>query len=218
MVDAAYRRLRDDIIGGRFNAGEKLRVEHLRAEYDVGTTPLREALSKLTAERLVHSIGHRGFRVAPMSLAELEDITEMRVLLETRAVEESVRRGDVDWEGRLAAAHHLLCRFDEALRGVSPPSTAEWERKNADFHEALVSACESPWLLSLRGLLYDQHRRYRFLAIREMPSHTRDVASEHRQIFDAALARNIRHAVDLSAVHIRQTAQQLRGSLAQRLT
>lgn len=217
LVDAAYRRLRDDIIEGKFEAGEKLRVEHLRAEYSFGTTPLREALSRLTSERLVHAIGRRGFRVAPMSLAELEDITETRILLETRALEASLENGDVEWEGRLAAAYHKLFRSDETLRDRSPTSTIDWEKKNAEFHEALVSACRSPWLLALRELLYDQHRRYRFMAIRVHPSHTRNVAKEHKDIYDAVLARNSKKAITLSAEHIRATAKQLRGSLAKAL-
>ncbi|HEU4409586.1 MAG TPA: GntR family transcriptional regulator [Polyangiaceae bacterium] len=217
LADAAYRSLRHDIITGRLAAGERLRVEHLRDAYGVGATPLREALSRLAAERLVVASGQRGFRVAPMSLAELDDVTETRVLLETRALEDSLARGDVAWEARLVAAHHTLQRYDGRLRAdKSPANVVEWEGHNAAFHEALVGACRSPWLRALRDLLYDQHRRYRFLSAAQT-HRGRGVSDEHRAIFEAAIARDVPRTVALSAEHIRGTARALRAALAKRL-
>src|SRR5690349_20437452 len=82
LIESAYRKLRRDIVEGRFAPGEKLRVEHLKDDYGVGAGTLREALSLLVADALVVSQCQRGFRVAPMSLADFEDITRTRVMLE----------------------------------------------------------------------------------------------------------------------------------------
>lgn len=216
LTDVAYQRLRQEIIAGRFAAGSRLRVEHLRDEYELGATPLREALSRLAAERLVDAIGQRGFRVAPMSLAELADITETRVLLEGQALEQSIERGGIDWEARVVAAHHAVARLDAQNKTSAPPTPSEREARNTDFHDALVSACGSRWLLELRGIVYDQHRRYRYLAF-EHYSGSRDLAKEHRGIFDAALKRDPARAKKLVAEHIRATATALRKALAERL-
>ena len=223
LVDVAYQSLRQQILDGRLAGGARLRVEHLRASMGVGATPLREALSRLTAEKLVHLEGQRGFRVAPMSLAELEDVTENRVQLEARAVEQSVKRGDVAWEARLVAAHHTVARGDHGLRSTRASGTrlsgadvATWQASNAAFHDALVSACGSPWLLELRGLMFDQHSRYRAMsiALNQKRGAARDIAAEHEAIVEAALARQARRASALVTEHIRATAVTLRAALA----
>jgi len=81
LVESAYRALRRDIIEGRLAPGEKLRVEHLKDDYGVGAGTLREALSLLISDALVVSQGQRGFRVAPVSIEDFEDITRTRVML-----------------------------------------------------------------------------------------------------------------------------------------
>jgi GntR family carbon starvation induced transcriptional regulator len=206
LVETAYRRLRADIIEGRRGAGERLRVEHLRVEYGLGATPLREALSRLSAEQLVQSVGQRGFRVASMSLAELTDLTAVRVLLESEALARSIAAGGDGWEARIVAAQHTLGKLDQALKGGAPPAFALWEAKNQELHDALVSACGSPWLLRLRGVLYDQHQRYRWLSIQQKVV-PRDVAREHKALVAATLARDVERASALSAEHIRETAR-----------
>jgi DNA-binding GntR family transcriptional regulator len=218
LVEAAYQWLRRRILDGTFAPDEKLRVEHLREASRIGATPLREALSRLAAERLVRAEGQRGFRVAPMSLAELEDVTENRVLLEARAVELSVKQGDLAWEAALLAAHHLVARADKGLRGKGA-SIEDRERHNAAFHDALVAACGSPWLLELRAILFDQHSRYRALALSliQRRAEGRDIEREHQEIVDAALARQHRRAAAAVEAHIRATATMLRGRLAELL-
>src|SRR5262245_1055433 len=69
LTEQVLDRLRDDIVSGRLAASEKLRVQDLSERYGVGASPLREALSRLTADGLVENESNRGFRVAPMSVA-----------------------------------------------------------------------------------------------------------------------------------------------------
>ena len=84
LVEGAYQRLRRDIIEGVHPPGEKLRVEHLKDQYEVGAGTLREALLLLVTDALVVAQGQRGFRVAPISIEDFEDITRTRILLETQ--------------------------------------------------------------------------------------------------------------------------------------
>ncbi len=202
LKDLAYAQLRDDIVHGYFKPETKLRIEQLRERYNMGATPLREALSRLTADGFVTAEGQRGFRVAAITLDELTDVTNLRVHLENLALQNSIQKGDDHWEGRVVSAYHKLTKAES----VDKPDLMEWEIRNRDFHLALISACTSKWLLRFYTTLYDQHKRYRNIA-RITPTKSRNVHSEHQAIYDAALARDIEKTCQANEIHIRRTAE-----------
>lgn len=140
-IERVYEQLRDDIIEGRLAPDEKLRVEHLKVHYQVGAGTLREAITRLVSDALVVAEGQRGFRVAPIALQDMEDLTRLRLHIEIDAFRQSIRRGDEAWRARLQQA------FDE-LSAVEQPVRAEcrmrWEQLNNHFHEVLISAHSSP--------------------------------------------------------------------------
>lgn len=201
LIEAAYRKLRRDIVDGRLQPDQKLRVEHLKSSYQVSSGTLREALALLVSDSLVVSHGQRGFRVTSMSLADLEDLTRLRVLLETEAMRESIRFGRDDWEAGLVSAFHRLTLAEQRLRNDATRNFDDWESCNRQFHEALVSGCRSPWLLRMRGLLYQQSERYRRVSATQGPPPV-EVHDEHNAIFEAALARNADMACALLTAHI----------------
>ncbi|TDG14058.1 FCD domain-containing protein [Seongchinamella unica] len=202
LTDQAYQRLRQDIVHGRFEPGDKLGIEFLKRTYEVGATPLREALYRLSSDGFVQVKGQRGFRVADMSPTELEDITNLRVVLEGMALAQSVENSDDEWESRVVATFHHLTKAEMQKE----PDIHEWEVRNREFHLALVSCCESPWLMRFHEILYDQHKRYRNLA-RVDRSTRRNVHAEHIAICDAALAKNITALCEANEQHIRRTAE-----------
>lgn len=201
MIESAYFRLRRDIIEGRHAAGEKLRVEHLKDMYQTSASTLREALTLLVSDSLVVPQAQRGFRVAPMSLEDLIDITKTRSLLECAALTDSLKHGDDDWEARVVGSYHRLSLAEARLTSNVSATFNEWEERNQAFHEALVSACSSAWISRLRALLYQQSRRYRYIsAIRtEMPQ---AVHEQHRAIYEAVLRRDAGEAVQLLQEHL----------------
>ena len=184
LIEQTYATLRDDIVEGRLVPGSKLRIEHLRTQYAVGAGTLREALTRLVSDALVTAEGQRGFRVAPIALEELEDITELRVQIETEALRQSIRHGGDDWREGLAAAY-------EALSAEEQPITADrrrvWEGLNQRFHEALLAGHDSPWTRRVLRLLSRHSERYRGYAI-SLPGGARDVHAEHAEIFELAMA------------------------------
>ena len=91
LVEQAFARLRKDVLVGTFPAGVKLKVEELQQAYGFSSSPLREALSRLAQEGLVRADERRGFRVAPLSSEDLEDITRMRLMLDVQALEDAIR-------------------------------------------------------------------------------------------------------------------------------
>ena len=196
-------RLREDLLSGELPPGRRLRLTALRAHYQVGLTPLREALFQLLAEGLVTMEDQRGFRVSPVSRVDLDDLTEQRVFLESRALRLAIERGDLEWESRVSAAHHRLARtpmLDASGSGLTPA----WVDAHRTFHRVLVEACGSPWLLRFRDVLSDQTERYRRWSVRKDPG--RDVAQEHRDIAEAVLTRDADRAVGRLVAHYRLTA------------
>jgi DNA-binding GntR family transcriptional regulator len=208
LIERSYQRLRDDIVEGRLAPGEKLRVEHLKARYDVGAGTLREAITRLVSDALVVAEGQRGFRVAPMALADLEDLTRLRLHIEIDALRQSIRRGDAAWRAQLQLAYDELSAFEQPVRPALRP---RWEQLNGRFHEALIAACDSPWTMKVLRLLGRHSERYRQLSI-GLADENRDVHEEHRQIFEMAMrGQEARAALALEA-HIRATPELLAAS------
>ncbi len=206
LVDSAYQQLKRDILSVTRKPGEQLKVEHLKAQYGVGMGPLREALQRLAGDGLVHIQAHRGFLVAPLSISELRDLTQARCFIEERALSLSMRNGDDRWEAAVVGAAYRMAKYDRQLMMGETTDIAVWEETNREFHDVLVSACDSPWILRLRGMLYEQHQRYRYASIKER-LRDRDLVAEHTAIRDAAIARDEPLACRLIAEHIEATAK-----------
>jgi GntR family carbon starvation induced transcriptional regulator len=206
VADEAYSRLRSDILGGELLPGMKLKLDALRERYDVSVNTLRETLSRLAADGLVEAEGQRGFAVMPASLADLIDITETRRLLECHAARLSVERADLEWESRLVAAYHKLSKAEELVVQDADRHADLLETYNREFHGALISGCNSRWLLHFHGLMYDQSLRYRMLAFRVKDFPRDQSRREHKQILDAALARDVEMLVGVLGTHITKGA------------
>jgi len=200
LVELAITKLRRDILTGVFAPGSKLRVEELRASYDIGASPLREALSRLVSNGLVTAQGQKGFRVAPVSIADIRDITDTRKLLEHAALSDSLLNGDDQWENDVIIAYDRLDREHRATQTSSGASVDAWEEANENFHAALVSACTSKWLLNFRQIIYDQAVRYRRLVILDVEQE-RGAHAEHRQMMEAAVARDVESSCLLADNH-----------------
>jgi DNA-binding GntR family transcriptional regulator len=204
LVETAYQRIRTEILCGKLTPDSKLRVEQLRERLGVGSSTIREALSRLVADALVIAVGQRGFRVAPISLTDLKNVSEVRKLLETHAIRESIEQGDDNWEAAVVATFHRLSKVEERIKDNAETRGDEWEELNRAFHQALMAGCKNTWLHYIHGILYNQSVRYRRLSLAEKVV-PRDVHAEHRSIMDAALARNADLACRLTEDHIDRT-------------
>lgn len=198
-AENAYATLRQAIVTGKLPPDSKLKIAELRAQFGFGAAPLREALSRLIGERSVVQQSNRGFYVRSATAEEVEDLGRVRILLESDALRDSLRRGDDAWEAQLVAAYHSL-----RLAEKRNTSSQEVETRNRAFHDALVAAARSGWLLDLRGQIYAHHERYRHLSRSFGPS-GRDTPAEHAAIYEAAIARDIDATCALTARHIELT-------------
>ena len=221
-TEAAYRLLRRDILTTRLMPGAPLKLGVLRATYGVGWTPLREALSRLEAERLVTAVSNRGFTVASVSKEELEDLARARLVVELPLLLESMEKGGSEWEDAVVTAHYRLSRCKIAPDDPSDDAVDLWDERHEAFHDALLSASTARWLRRFRSTISDQLRRHhRFLGLaptlraaagmtdgyEEAVAALREAMAiePHTALMEAALDRDIERAKALMTAHIGYT-------------
>lgn len=207
LANSITTRLRTDIVSGRRPPGSKLSIDRLKGDFGVSLSPLREALARLAAEGFIVNEDKKGFRVEPVSRANLEEIATLQATLEPMAVRESLQRGDTRWEELVVLAHHRLVRH-ERPEHKDGGGVDEWEARHRDFHLALLAACGMPMLVSMCESLQHFSARYRRLFLGYRPF-DREVAAEHRAILGAVLNRQAGTAHDLLKQHIERTARNI---------
>lgn len=205
-ASVVYERLRDDITHGVLEPGSKLRVSAMGARYDVGASPLREALNRLSAEGLVSRTDQRGFRVAALNWDELSTLTRNRVQLESLALSESIDHRDAEWEHQLALLVHRLSRTQRSLAADHYVPNPEWEALHRGFHRTLLMRCPSRWLKMFCDTLTDEAYRFRQLAAGKVFS-SRNEHAEHVAIFEAAINGRGEEAVRLLGEHYTRTTR-----------
>ena len=216
-ASAVYERLRSDIAHGALEPGAKLRVEAMSTRYGVGASPLREALSRLSAEGLVDRADLRGFSVAPLNWDELPILTQNRVQLESLALRQSIERRDSAMEDQLVLLVHRLSRTPRSLSADHYVTNPAWEALHRAFHQALLSRCPSRWLRAFCDSLADEAYRFRQVAAGKSFSN-RDEHAEHVAIFNATIEGRADDALRLLEEHYTRTstvvARQARGHSA----
>jgi DNA-binding GntR family transcriptional regulator len=207
-------RIRESILSGELRPGTKINLDNLRREFKVSLSPLREALARLIAVGLVELHNNRGYTVAPVSLANLAEITRLRVEFEKLALSSAIELGDANWESEVIRCLHRLNRSE---RDPGDPKTLEaWENAHRDFHMSLLAGCPMPLLLNFCLVLHNLNDRYRRVFLLRSGG-DRNVIHEHSEIAQGAVARDNEYACEKLREHILRTGNNLRARLADRL-
>lgn len=189
VSEAVLDRLRGDIVAGAIAPQARLAMKELTQRYGVGLSPLREALHRLAGEGFVLFFGQRGFKVPPISLADLEDLTELRLMVEAAAVKQAVVRGGDAWEAGLVAAFHTLeLQIGRFGRG-DEASIRRYDAAHRAFHVAMFEGVVAPRLAALHANLFDQAYRYRKL-LHAGEIRPAEVLREHRRLLQLLLTRD----------------------------
>jgi DNA-binding GntR family transcriptional regulator len=207
LTSAVQERLRADILATRLLPGQKLHIAGLAKQFAVSLAAVREALSRLVADGLVQASDQRGFRVSPVSLADLADVTQTRIDIEGLALRRSIERGDAAWLASVEAAWDALRAVPYRYPDDPGVHYELWVVRHRVFHRTLVSACGSQWLLGFRDVLHEQSERYRRLSIKREVSKPRDVDAEHAAIVAAVRQRDVDQAVAALTAHFGTTMQ-----------
>jgi DNA-binding GntR family transcriptional regulator len=204
-ADLVFDRLRGDILAGRHRPGERLRYTELCDRYATSTGVLREALLRLVEQGLVVGEAQHGFRVVPLSADDLLELTQARYEVEGLTLRLAVTNGDVDWESRLIAAHHVLMRSPQ-LDPDDPGRVSDgWVSAHDRFHAALLDGCDNQRLKSIAATMRSSAELYRRWSVPLGRESGRDIPGEHAGILEAAVARDIPQAVARLTAHIRRT-------------
>jgi DNA-binding GntR family transcriptional regulator len=169
---------------------------------------IREALTRLMAEGLVEWQPQLGFRVVSLEADDLAHLTEARCAIEGMVMSAAIQHGDVGWESQVLAAHHRLVRTAELSDGPGRQLSDAWVEAHRAFHSALLSGCPNPRLLGVAQSLRDAADLYQRWSV-PLSDDDRDIASEHRSLLDAVLARNADAAVRALTDHITETSRRL---------
>jgi len=211
LTAEAFSRIRSEILACRLPPGQKLVIADLCQSFGFSLGAVREALSRLTSEGLVEAEPRKGFRVSPITETELRDITEVRITIECLCLENAIRNGDLGWETNIVATAFELSRTSLQAAGDPALVSEVWADAHRRFHAALVAACDSPWMLRLRDILFVQSERYRRVSV-PLNSRGRDLHAEHREIADAAVARDSTRACLALREHLQRTTRILIAS------
>lgn len=154
ISDTIYRNLSRRIITGALPGGEKLRQDHIAREFETSHVPVREALLRLEAHGLAHSVPRRGMRVSELDPSEIREVVEMRVALEVLALTHAApRMQNADLEA--AEAARIACDAAQDM--------ATWEEANRAFHRVILAPCAMPRLLASIDDLHIASARHLFV-------------------------------------------------------
>ncbi len=202
-----YEEIRADLLNGLFKPGERLKLAGLGQRFGVSASVIREALTRLAAQGLIVASPQRGFSVVALVVADVADLTQVRVQIESLALRQSIALGDVAWETSVVAAHHTLERTP-VVRADGMPNEA-WSVAHRAFHQALLAGCRSPRLEAIADSLRDSSELYRRWYWSLIEEHERDVMAEHGQLKDLALTRDSDAAVAALTEHIERAPRAL---------
>lgn len=203
--EAAFAALRADILAGRLLPGQRLQFGDLTETYGSSVGVLREALSRLAEQGLVLAEPQQGFRVVQVSPDDLRDLTAARVEIETIGLQRALEHGDLAWESRLIAAHHVLDGTPQLVEGDSLRVNEDWAIAHARFHDVLLEACPIRRLREIARSLRDSAELYRRWSRHLGTEGSRDIPGEHRALLEAAIAHDVVKATALLAEHIQYT-------------
>lgn len=191
--ELAHKVLRQRILSGDIVGGTRLIQTEIANELQISTTPVREALRELAAERLVTFDAHQGATVTSISRREAEEILWLRKVLEPECM-------------RLAALARTEARLTEALELADAmereQDQARWSVLNRAFHTVLSDAAESPWLGSILRTLRSASEICVFASLRVALEPMATGNAHHRALVDAIARRDADAAAEISLQHV----------------
>lgn len=208
MPDAVHEQLRALILSGELAAGEKIRQNELAKSFGTSRVPVREALRRLESEGLVTLWPQRGYVVASLDIREIEEIFQIRIMLEERAgyVATLVRTPE-----DVAAVENILQKMERvSVRQGS--GLNEWAAYNHEFHQRLFKSSGQLHLCRMVDMLRDTVQRYILIFV-ATGNHRDQAQSDHHKIVAAFRAGDAVEVGRLSREHCRHTCEGLIAAL-----
>lgn len=203
----AYESLRAAVLHGEFRPGQALKPQELAAQRGVSLSVVRECLLRLVADGLAERLPNRGFVVPEAGDARWQMIAEARAAVEPTMLRMAIRRGDLEWETRVRAAHHRLAGTPPYEHDDDVHFSDAWAAAHHEFHRALLDGCGNDVLMDTFERLWTASELSRRWSAATNPA--RDYLAEHSRLEQLALSRQEEAAAEALVAHVTVTAAAL---------
>jgi len=201
VTENIFKKIKYDIVFGNLEPDQKLKLNLLQTEYNVSISILREVLNRLCGDGFIIYKVQKGFFVSPISKKDLYEIADLRITLETYALEISIKNKDYEWEAELLGAYHKLNHAENELEKNNLNAKSLWTKYDAEFHQMLIKKCNSLNLIRIHEVIFDKYLRYQLLILKYRG---KDSIKEHKDLLDYSLISNIQKAQNTLRDHIKK--------------
>jgi DNA-binding GntR family transcriptional regulator len=201
VTENIFKKIKYDIVFGNLEPNQKLKLNLLQKEYNVSISILREVLNRLCGDGFIIYKVQKGFFVSPISKKDLYEIADLRITLETHALEISIKNKDYEWEAELLGAYHKLNHAENELEKNNLNAKSLWTKYDAEFHQMLIKKCNSLNLIRIHEVIFDKYLRYQLLILKYRG---KDSIKEHKDLLDYSLISNIQKAQNTLRDHIKK--------------
>jgi DNA-binding GntR family transcriptional regulator len=200
LAERAYQLLRADIISCALKPGQQVVQSRLAEKYQIGTTPIRDALHRLARENLVQPVPRSGYVIAPITLTDIQEMFELRFLLESFAARMAAARGseeDLQEIARLADITYVFKDKESYLQRIA---------LNADFHRAIALAAGNQRVVDQLSGLLDEMARFFYLTY-DLKDLSDAMRQEHHLLVEAICGREADRAGQIAGELVAQAQQ-----------
>ena len=201
VTENIFKKIKYDIVFGNLEPDQKLKLNLLQTEYNVSISILREVLNRLCGDGFIIYKVQKGFFVSPISKKDLYEIADLRITLETHALEISIKNKDYEWEAELLGAYHKLNHAENELEKNNLNAKSLWTKYDAEFHQMLIKKCNSLNLIRIHEVIFDKYLRYQLLILKYRG---KDSIKEHKDLLDYSLISDIPKAQNTLRDHIKK--------------
>ncbi len=211
LTDKVSKFIRHDILTGQLRPGQKLVVAELKDKYNVGASPIREALVQLSWSKYVKLEPQKGSWVASVCQDELKDLFDSLRVVSSVLLQKAIQSGDERWELDVLTSFHKFSRLDTPK---TDSDWTEWEERHMQFHKALVEGANSKTMMAFFNDLINQIKRYRYFAITSHPENA-DLYNieQHEKLMKAALAKDAKAAAEVLETHLSRSLMAIEKSI-----
>ncbi|MFB9136058.1 FCD domain-containing protein [Vibrio sp. AK197] len=211
LTDKVSKFIRHDILTGQLRPGQKLVVAELKDKYNVGASPIREALVQLSWSKYVKLEPQKGSWVASVCQDELKDLFDSLRVVSSVLLQKAIESGDEHWELDVLTSFHKLSRLDNPK---TDEDWSEWEERHLQFHKSLLEGANSKTMMSFFNDLINQIKRYRYFAITRMNENEELYNLEqHEKLMKAALAKDTKAAAEVLETHLTRSLTVIKKSI-----
>ena len=208
LRDVVFNTLREAILKGELQPGERLMELQLAAKLGVSRTPIREAIRMLEQEGLAVTIPRRGAEVAKMTEKDMKDVLQVREALDELAVSIACELITDEELEKLAEA---VKNFEEAIDTKDIKQIAETD---IVFHDIIYQASRNPKLVTILNNLREQIYRYRIQYLKDEKNYP-TLLEEHREILAGLMKKDKKLVTDRMRKHVINQAVAVKAMIAQ---